>query len=227
MINLLILTYFLLLGKQIIQSLKEKIVVLCIDEAHASLRSQWGHSGMREEMYLAPAYLRAQLLTTTKAPILAMTASAKVGIKSKTDKSEIQDIQEMCSIKFSPTTVIQISPVLHNHVYMNLLKPPSVYKFYGRDSYSFSDQKIGSVHVLWGIYLKYFVSDVTSGKVPKKGMIYVNNLKDLMDIEGFLNDQLGHLECARYHKTCPWVTMSSATGRVDFLFLCLLKIDKV
>ena len=68
-------------GKEIIQSLKQVIVLECVDEAHASLRSQWGHSEMREEMYLAPALLRAHLLSTTRAPILAMTASAKVDVR--------------------------------------------------------------------------------------------------------------------------------------------------
>ena len=34
---------------------------------------------MREEMSRAPAFLRAQFTSTTKAPVLAMTATAQTG----------------------------------------------------------------------------------------------------------------------------------------------------
>ena len=203
-----------MLGKEIIQATKESIVLLCVDEAHVSLRSQWGHSEMREEMNLAPAYLRAQLLSSTRAPVLAMTASAKVSATVKKQNDEVEEIKEMCSLKYSPTTVVSVSPVLHNHIYVNILKPPSSYGFYGRNCYSFSEQKVGSVHILWRIYLKYFVLDIKSGRVPKKAIIYVKTMKDLAEIDDFLTDQLGHIESVRNFSTCPWVTNSSATGMI-------------
>ena len=208
--------HYLLLGKEMIKNLRDKIVVLCIDEAHVCLRSQWGHSEMREEMNLAPAYLRAQLLSSTKAPVLAMTASAKVNFNLKNEKDEVEEIKEMCSLKYSPTTVVAISPVLHNHLYVNIMKPPSCYGFYGRNCYSFSEQKVGSVHVLWRIYLKYFVSDLVNGKIPKKAIIYVEKFDNLNDIDDFLTDQLGHLDIVKNVNTCPWVTNSSATGCVEY-----------
>ena len=76
------------------------VVLQCVDEAHASLKTQWGHSQMREDMYLAPAFLKAQLLSTTKAPILAMTASAKIDVNMKNEGYEVEEIKEMCSLKY-------------------------------------------------------------------------------------------------------------------------------
>ena len=177
------------------QRLKKNIVLIAIDEAHVSLPSQWGNEEMREDMFLAPAYLRAQVSTTTKAPVLAMTASASSKVaagKSKT-KSEVDQIKDMCGIQFSETTVITISPVLHNHIFVNVKKPPSVYQFYGRDSTSSSDQRLGSVHLLWRIYLKQFVGDIKEGKTPKKAIIYVKRYIDLADLDEFLTLELGML----------------------------------
>ena len=120
----------------------------------------------------------------------------------------------MCGIKFSDTTVILISPVLHNHLYVALRKPPSNYGFYGKNSHSLTPQRIGSLHILWRIYFKNFVSDLKEGKVPKKAILFVKRLDDLMEIDDFLNDELGHLTVAQNPNTCPWVTNSSATGVV-------------
>ena len=100
------------------QKIKDQIVLICIDEAHVNLESQWGNSSMREDMYLAPSFLRAQVFSTTRAPVLAMTASAKVIPTAKGGKSELEQIKIMCSIEHSPTTVIAISPVLQNHNYI-------------------------------------------------------------------------------------------------------------
>ena len=124
------------LGKELILELRDKIVLICVDEAHVSLPCQWGHGDMRQDMYSAPSYLRAQVATTTGAPVLAMTASAKVKGEHKKTKSEIEEIKAMCSIQFSTTTVIKISPVLHNHLYMAVKKPPSVNGMY--DSMNFN-----------------------------------------------------------------------------------------
>ena len=154
--------------------------MIAVDEAHTSLESQWGNSSMREEMHLAPVFLQAQVATTTKAPILAMTASAKVKGKGPRDSSDVDEIVAMCSLKHSPTTIISISPILHNHFYMNIKKPPAISGFYGQNCYTFSDQKIGSVHILWRIYLHFFVSDIKQGKAPKKNILYVKQLEDLM-----------------------------------------------
>ena len=187
------------LGKATIQHLKNDIVLVCVDEAHVSLPSQWGHEAMREDMYLAPSYLRAQVAMSTKAPVLAMTASAKIKTESKDKKdkkvkrnSELDEIKTMCGIQFSETTVITISPILHNHLYVNLKKPPTIYGFYGKET-STSSVKIGSVHVLWRIYLKRFVSDVKNGKTPKRAILFVKKYLDLADLDEFLTEELGRV----------------------------------
>ena len=195
------------------QSLKHDIVLNCVDEAHVSLPSQWGREGMREEMNIAPSYLRAQVQATTKAPTLAMTASAKV----KGKHSEVEEIKEMCSVQYSPTTIISISPVLHNHIYVNVKKPPATSGFYGKNCYSFSPQKIGSVHVLWRLYLKQFVSDIESGRKPKRAILYVKSLQDLTELDDFLTLKLLHVDSVRDQNLCPWVTFSSSTGKLLYL----------
>ena len=165
-------------------------------------------------MNLAPAYLRAQVASTSRAHTLAMAASAKVKGKRPKDGSDVDEIVTMCSMKHSPTTIISISPILHNHLFINIKKPPAISGFYGRNCYTFSEQKIGSVHILWRIYLQFFVTDIKQGKAPKKAILYVKRLEDLMELDDFLTSQLGHLKEARNPNTCPWVTNSSACGKI-------------
>ena len=110
-------------------------------------------------MYVAPSYLRAQVASTTEAPVIAMTASARTKVSRRKDKSEVEQIKVMCSIQFSKTTTIVISPVLNNHNYVVLKKPSVVQGFYGENRYSFSHDQIGSANILWRIYLEKFVSD--------------------------------------------------------------------
>ena len=169
---------------------------------------------MREEMYIAPSYLRAQIATGSKAPVLAMTASAKRKTEKGVKKNELEEIKIMCGIQFTNTVVITISPILHNHLYVNLKKPPSIYGFLGKEHFSGSSVKIGSVHFLWRIYLKRFVSDVKEGKTPKRAILYVKKYLDLADLDEFLTEELGHLEIAQSPNTCPWVVNSSATGKI-------------
>ena len=140
-------------------------------------------------MYNAPSYLRAQVSTTTKAPMLAMSASVKV--KGTKGKTEVEEIKTMCSITYSSTSVITVSPVLTNHFYVSVKKPPAKCGFYGKDCYSFKEDRIGTVHVLWRIYLKQFVSDILEGKPPKKTILFVKKLDDLMEIDDFLSSKLG------------------------------------
>ena len=142
-------------------------------------------------MYMAPSYLRAQVSSTTQAPVLAMSASVKVKANKGKGKSEIEEIKTMCSIAYSPTTIITISPVLNNHIYVSLKKPPARSGFYGKDCFSFEPDKMGSVHMLWRIYLKRFVSDILEGKAPKRAILFVKKMTDLMEIDDFLNSHLG------------------------------------
>ena len=181
--------------------MKKDILLLCVDEAHVCLPSEWGKKGMREDMYVAPSYLRAQVASTTEAPVIAMTASARTKVSRRKDKSEVEQIKVMCSIQFSKTTTIVISPVLNNHNYVVLKKPSVVQGFYGENRYSFSHDQIGSANILWRIYLEKFVSDVKNGNVPKRAVLYVKTLDDLGEIDDFLTMQLGHLAVARTPNT--------------------------
>ena len=194
--------------------MKTSVVLVCVDEAHVCLPTQWGHEGMREDMYMAPSYLRAQVMATTRAPILAMTASAKSVANSKKDKTEVEEIKDMCSIQYSPTTTIVISPVLYNHIYVKLKKPPVTYGFYGKNSYSFSPKQTGSVHALYKIYLKRFISDIKNNRNPKRAILFVKQTQDLADIEDFLSAQLKDVAITRNPNTCPWVCNSSSTGPI-------------
>ena len=202
---------FLSIGKFTLAQLKTRIVLIVVDEAHVNLPSQWGNERMREDMYIAPSYLRAQVKGTTKAPFLAMTATAKV-IGSNKEKSELEQIKEMCSLQFSDTVTISISQILHNHKYVILKKPPSVSGFYGANCFSFSPQKIGSLHLLMRIYLKKFVEDVKDNRKPKRAVLFVNKLEDLIDIDEFLTSELSHLTLVTDRETCPWVTNYSSIG---------------
>ena len=130
--------------------MKKDILLICVDEAHVCLPSEWGKKGMREDMYVAPSFLRAQVASTTEAPVIAMTASARTKVSNKKHKNEIEQIKVMCSIQFYKTTTINISPVLNNHTYVVLKKPSIVEGFYGKNKYSFSSDNIGSAHILWG-----------------------------------------------------------------------------
>ena len=200
-------------GKDIVQRLKDNIVLVCVDEAHASLPSQWGHKDMREDMNIDPSYLRAQVMTSTKAPTLAMTASAKVK-GDKKHKSEVDQIKSMCAIQHSETSVITISPILHNHIYVSLRSPPPISGFYGPETQDSPTTKIGLVHLLWRIYLKYFVTEIKANRTPKRAIIYVKKMNDLVDLDEFLTMELEHLDVVRNPNTCPWVVSSSASGRI-------------
>ena len=73
-------------------------------------------------MFIAPSFLRSQVLSTTRAPILAMTASAKS--KGRThDKREVEEIKKICGIQFSDTTA---KVAIHYH-----LKELALFIFYG------------------------------------------------------------------------------------------------
>ena len=193
------------------RAIKDSILLIVVDEAHVNLSSQWGKGDMREDMNIAPSYLRAQVQSTTKAPTLAMTASAKMTGRH----SEIEEIKEMCSLQYSQTVVILMSPILQNHLYVNIKKPPSSCGFYGQNCYSMTPQKLGSVHVLWRIYLKHFIfSDINQGKVPKRAILFVKRMEDLIEVDDFLTSHLGHLDMVRDKKRCPWVINYSDIGPV-------------
>ena len=208
------MTVYFFIGKEVINSMTDKIVLLAFDEVHACLPSQWGNEQMREEMYTAPSYLKAQVSATTRAPVLAMSASVKVKTNKRKGKSEIEEIKTLCSIAHSPTTVITISPILSNHIYVSVKKPPTKNGFFGKDCFSFKPDKVGTVHVLWQLYLKRFVEDILTGKTPKRAVLFVKKMTDLMEVDDFLTSKLGHLDISRDPNTCPWVTNSSATGKI-------------
>ena len=62
--------------------------------------------------------------------------------------------------------------------------------------------------------MENLLEDIKNGATPKRAIIFVKKLDDLMELDDFLSDQLGHLEITRSPTTCPWVTNCSATGTV-------------
>ena len=76
----------IILGRELVKKLRSQVVLVCIDEAHTCLESQWANEKMREDMKRAPAFLKAQFQSSTKAAVLAMTATAQVYKKKKNEK---------------------------------------------------------------------------------------------------------------------------------------------
>ena len=93
---------------------------------------------------------------------------------------------------------------------ISLKKPPTRFGFFGKNAFSLSEDKIGEVHLLWRIYLKKIVSELKNGRNPKRAILYVKRLEDLIVLDRFLMSQLGHLEFVKKQNTCPWVINSSA-----------------
>ena len=218
------------LGRQIVNMLRSQVVLVCVDEAHTCLETQWGSDSMHENMRRAPAFLKAQFQTTTKAPVLAMTASAQAFKTKKSSKSEIEEIASTCSIHNTSYMTIYMTPIISSQLYVRLSKPPAIRGFDGELSHSTSKNVTGgSVDILLKIYLGKFIECIENGQTPKKAIIYVNNLNHLSDMNEYLLGRLGHLPYVRNPNTCPWVINSTCAGRSfkvyqNTLFnLCLFK----
>ena len=196
------------------KALRNQVVLLAIDEVHTCLESQWGNKGMREDMSRAPAFLKAQFQTTTKAPALAMTASAQIHKTNKFSKNEVENIAITCSIHHSTFLTISLTPILPSQIFVRITKPPSYIGFDGIIAHSTNEKdKSGPVDILWKIYLEKFVRCIENGEKPKKAIIYVTNLDHLSDIHEFLLDKLGHLDHVKNLNTRPWVVNSTCAGR--------------
>ena len=104
------------IGSTFINKIKKKIIFIILDECHMNLKEFWGKEDMREEMQTAPNFLRIHA-RFNKAPYLIMTATATPG--------NISDIKKLCGVHLSPTTVISTSPVLPNHIYFKVERPPT------------------------------------------------------------------------------------------------------
>lgn len=163
-------------------------------------------------MRRAPAFIKAQFQSTTKPPVLAMTASAQISMSGSNSKSEVEQIAELCSIHHSPYLTILKSPIISSQLFVRLLKPPACHGFQGLNSRS-ETTKSGSSEILWNIYLKHFVKSIEEGAQPKKAIIYVKNLNHLMDINELLRDKLMHLDVVKNPQTCPWVVNSTSSGK--------------
>ena len=192
-------------GRGIVKAVKSHVVLLYIDEAHTCLKSQWGNQDMREEMSRAPAFLKTQFHSTTKAPVLAMTASAQTVRKKETMRNEIDEIADVCSIQHTKYTLITQTPVIHSQFIVRVSKPPACHGF---------DDEGGSADILWTIYLKHFVKCIKEGTHPKKAIMYAKNLDHLREVNVFLREKLGHMDIVKNPKTCQWVINSTCAGKV-------------
>ena len=185
-----------------------------MDEAHSCLESEWGNDKMRQDMRRAPAFLKAQFQSTTKPPVLAMTASAQISKSLDHSNREIEQIAALCSIHHSPYITVMKTPILSNQIFVRLLKPPATYNFRGQFNNTNSDKvKSGASELLWNIYLKHFVKCIEDGTQPKKAIIYVTNLIHLMDINEFFREKLIHLDVVKNPQTCPWILNNSNAGK--------------
>ena len=93
-------------------------------------------------------------------------------------------------------------------------KPATVFGFYGKDSDKSSGKKLGLIHLLWRIYLKNFVKDLKARRNPKRAIIYVKRLEELIFLDEFLTLELENLDITKNFNSCPWVVNSSASGKV-------------
>ena len=148
---------------------------------------------------LAAALRHQDFFGNLRAPTLACTATA-------TDK-DISDIINMCDMERDVTQVIRMSPVKDCHLYYNVMRPPSVNKFKG------CEDKPGIINLLKIIYLDKFVSDILGGKKPKKCIIFVQNLKEMMAISNYLTGKLKSTLNAR-NEMFPFVTNHSNVGEI-------------
>ena len=132
-----------------------------------------------------------------------MTASAQVKASKKKSMNQVEDIKRICSIQYSPLTLVSVSPILHNHIFVKLKKPATKHGFYGHNFFSMEEENTGVVHVLWRIYLKKFVSEIKNGRTPKRAIIFVKKLEHLTEMDEFLTIELGHLDFVNDPETSP------------------------
>ena len=191
------------IGSRFIKKIKKKILLVILDEAHMSLNEFWGKEEMREEMKNAPSSLKIQG-RFHKAPMLIMTATATL--------SNIKDLKKLAGINNSPCTIISMSPVLSNHIYMKVERPPSN-RFYSVISDTGEIVKHGLKDLLEMLYLQQFIDSIKAGSNPKRAMIFTT-LELECEINDFLIESLKDCDIIRDPDTVPWIVTNSVAGDV-------------
>ena len=190
-------------GSRYIKKIKKKILFIILDEAHMSLKEFWGKEEMRVEMKNAPSSLRIQG-RFNKAPMLIMTATAT--------PSNIKELKQLSGIDNSPCTIISMSPVLSNHIYMKVERPPSN-RFYSVISDTGETVKHGLKDLLLLLYLQQFIDAIKSGRKPKHAMIFTT-LELECEINDFLIESLKDCDIIKDPDTVPWIVTNSVAGDV-------------
>lgn len=184
-------------GQQFLKKIESHLVVGCLDDGHLFNSDQWGDPSFRGDMSEMPRNIRG-LLRKTGAPFLILSATES--------KADIKITKRICDLEKN-TTLIRSSPVLHNHMFINIKSPPDCNSFFGTP-----DGNCGTKHLLDEIYFREFIDSVKSGTKPKKAILFVQKIKDLNAINDYLNKELkGKVD----PKAKPWVTNFSGKGHVS------------
>ena len=138
------------------------------------------------------------LLRKTGAPFLILSATES--------RADVIKSKRICDLQTN-TTLIRSSPVLHNHMYINVKSPPDCNGFFGT-----ADGNIGTKDLLNEIYFRDFIYAIKNGLKPKKAIVFVQKIKDLNAINDYLNNELrGYLDSTAK----PWITNFSGKGCIS------------
>ena len=91
-------------------------------------------------------------------------------------------------LRVSNTAVLRASPVLSQHKYIKIERPPNTNGNYGRTVDGI--QKPGLVDILRECFLNDFVTAIKAGLKPKKAILFFKKEDDIADVNDFLCDVL-------------------------------------
>ena len=114
-------------------------------------------------------------------------------------------IMKMCDMK-EDTVVIRRSPITENHMYIKLVRPPSINGF---DSDPTSVDFLATEDILCRIVLDSYINDILADRKPKVVMIFVQSFKELNAINRLL---LLKLEDHLQGRAKPWAINHSDLG---------------
>ena len=77
-----------------------------------------------------------------------------------------------------------MSPVLPNNKFVEIKSTPDCNGFFG------SAEKKGKIFALGTAYVKHFIECIKSGVEPKRAIVLVNKVKDMVDLNDYLINEL-------------------------------------
>ena len=130
---------------------------------------------------------------------------ATVVMTATSTPQENTKIMKMCDMK-EDTVVIRRSPITENHMFIKLVRPPSIHGFESDPS---SVDCLATEDILCRIVLDSYIEDILADRKPKTIMIFVQSFKELNAINRLL---LLKLEDHLQGKTKPWAINHSDLG---------------